>query len=101
VPSTSLSPLNTHQVAPTKRRNHDCGTRISRRLFAPGRSRPCEIRLSATVITRHAGLPTTNPTAVYLKHARPTFHPQAHGRKKTCQAFLTAMDSQISRWQEH
>ena len=68
MPSTSLSPLNTHQVAPTKRHNHGCGAKISPRLFAPGRSWPCEIRLRANVITRHTGLPTTNPTDVYTKH---------------------------------
>jgi hypothetical protein len=86
VPSTSLSPINTHQVAPTKRHNHGCGG-SSRRLFAPGRSLPCEIRLRPTVITRHAGLPTTNPTDVYTKHARPTIHPQAHGRKRHAKHF--------------
>ena len=87
MPSTSLSPINTHHVAPTKRHNHGCGARISRRLFAAGRSRPCEIRLRATVITRHAGLPTTNPTDVYTKHAQPTIHPQAHRRKRHAKHF--------------
>jgi hypothetical protein len=55
VTSTSPTLLNAHQVALTERHNHGCGARISRRLFAPGRSGPCEIRLSATVITRLAG----------------------------------------------
>jgi hypothetical protein len=87
VPSTSLSPPNTHQVAPTKRHNHGCGARISRRLFAPGGSRLCEIRLRATVITRHAGLPATNPTDVYTKPARPTIHPQCARKERHAKHF--------------
>jgi hypothetical protein len=86
VPSTSISPLKHAPSCADQAPHHGCGARISRRLFAPGRSRPCEIRLRATVITRHAGLPTTNPTDVYTKHARPTIH-QAHGRKRHAKHF--------------
>jgi hypothetical protein len=60
---------------------------ISRRLFAPGGSPPCEIHLRANVLTRHTGLPTTNPTDVYTKLARPTIHPQCAWKERHAEHF--------------
>jgi hypothetical protein len=64
VPPTSLSPLT-----PTTLRRPSATTTvvalgISRRLFGRGGSPPCEIHLRANVLTRHTGLPTTNPIDV-------------------------------------